>query len=136
MTALQEEFGLTYLFITHDLGMVEHISDRIGVMYLGPLMDVAETKDIFTKPLHPYTEALMAAVPQPDPRGNRARKRVPLKGEIANPANPPAGCTFHPRCPYAQERCRTEVPALRDFVSGRKVRCHLAEELDLVGAIS
>jgi oligopeptide/dipeptide ABC transporter ATP-binding protein len=133
---LQEQFGLTYLFITHDLGMVEHISDRIGVMYLGRLMEVAETKDIFTKPLHPYTEALMAAVPQPDPRGNRARKRVPLKGEIANPANPPSGCTFHPRCAYAQERCRTELPALRSLASGRKVRCHFAEQLDLAGAIS
>ena len=130
---LQEQFGLTYLFITHDLGMVEHIADRIGVMYLGRLMEIADTDDLFARPLHPYTEALMASVPQPDPRGNRTRKRVPLKGEIANPANPPAGCTFHPRCPYAQERCRTEVPALRQIADGRQARCHFAGELDLAG---
>jgi oligopeptide/dipeptide ABC transporter ATP-binding protein len=130
---LQEQFGLTYLFITHDLGMVEHIADRIGVMYLGRLMEIADTDDLFARPLHPYTEALMASVPQPDPRGNRTRKRVPLKGEIANPANPPSGCTFHPRCPYAQERCRTEVPALRQIADGRQARCHFAGELDLAG---
>ncbi|KFC64356.1 Oligopeptide transport ATP-binding protein OppF [Devosia sp. LC5] len=122
---LQEQFGLTYLFITHDLGMVEHIADRIGVMYLGRIMEIAPTHDLFSKPLHPYTEALMAAVPQPDPRGNRTRKRVPLKGEIANAANPPSGCLFHPRCPYAQERCASEEPALRALPSGRQVRCHL-----------
>ena len=133
---LQERFGLTYLFITHDLGMVEHISDRVGVMYLGRLMEVAPTEQLFAKPLHPYTEALMAAVPQPDPRGNRARKRVPLKGEIANAANPPAGCSFHPRCPYAQAKCATEVPALRTVTGGRQVRCHFAEELSLVGAVA
>ena len=133
---LQEKFGLTYLFITHDLGMVEHISDRVGVMYLGRLMEVAPTEQLFAKPLHPYTEALMAAVPQPDPRGNRTRKRVPLKGEIANAANPPAGCSFHPRCPYAQAKCATEVPALRTVAGGRQVRCHFAEELSLVGAVA
>jgi len=133
---LQEQFGLTYLFITHDLGMVEHISDRVGVMYLGRLMEVAPTKALFSKPLHPYTEALMAAVPQPDPRGNRTRKRVPLKGEIANAANPPSGCSFHPRCPYAQPRCSAEIPALRTVDGGRQVRCHFAEELSLVGAIA
>ncbi|WP_404402159.1 ABC transporter ATP-binding protein [Pelagibacterium halotolerans] len=130
---LQEKFGLTYLFITHDLGMVEHISDRIGVMYLGRLVETAPTGDIFTKPLHPYTEALMAAVPQPDPKGNRARKRVPLKGEIANAANPPSGCAFHPRCPYAEARCSAEVPELRTVAPNRQVRCHFAEKLDLVG---
>ncbi|MBD8065165.1 ATP-binding cassette domain-containing protein [Devosia sp. PTR5] len=133
---LQEKFGLTYLFITHDLGMVEHISDRVGVMYLGRLMEVAPTEQLFAKPLHPYTEALMAAVPQPDPRGNRIRKRVPLKGEIANAANPPAGCAFHPRCPYAQAKCSAEVPALRTVEGGRQVRCHFAEELSLVGAVA
>ncbi|MFD1252047.1 MULTISPECIES: oligopeptide/dipeptide ABC transporter ATP-binding protein [Devosia] len=133
---LQEQFGLTYLFITHDLGMVEHISDRVGVMYLGRLMEVAPTRSLFSRPLHPYTEALMAAVPQPDPRGNRTRKRVPLKGEIANAANPPSGCNFHPRCPYAQPKCSAEVPALRDVEGGRQVRCHFAEELSLVGAVA
>jgi peptide/nickel transport system ATP-binding protein len=130
---LQEQFGLTYLFITHDLGMVEHIADRIGVMYLGRLMEIAPTGPIFSDPLHPYTEALMAAVPQPDPRGNRARKRVPLKGEIGNAANPPRGCAFHPRCPYAQPRCAVEEPALRDMGNGRLARCHFAGELDLAG---
>ncbi|KQT47061.1 peptide ABC transporter ATP-binding protein [Devosia sp. Leaf420] len=133
---LQEQFGLTYLFITHDLGMVEHIADRVGVMYLGRLMEVAPTELLFSKPLHPYTEALMAAVPQPDPRGNRTRKRVPLKGEIANAANPPSGCSFHPRCPYAQAKCSAEVPALRTVAGGRQVRCHFAEELSLVGAVA
>jgi peptide/nickel transport system ATP-binding protein len=133
---LQEQFGLTYLFITHDLGMAEHIADRIGVMYLGRIMEIAPTHDLFSKPLHPYTEALMAAVPQPDPRGNRTRKRVPLKGEIANAANPPSGCLFHPRCPYAQERCATEQPALRALPSGRQVRCHFADELSLTGAVA
>ena len=133
---LQEKFGLTYLFITHDLGMVEHISNRVGVMYLGRLMEVAPTKQLFAKPLHPYTEALMAAVPQPDPRGNRARKRVPLKGEIGNAANPPAGCAFHPRCPYAQAKCSTDVPTLRTVQGGRQVRCHFAEELSLTGAVA
>lgn len=133
---LQEQFGLTYLFITHDLGMVEHIADRVGVMYLGRLMEVAPTEALFSRPLHPYTEALMAAVPQPDPRGNRTRKRVPLKGEIANAANPPSGCSFHPRCPYAQPRCSAELPALREVAGGRQVRCHFAEELSLVGAVA
>jgi peptide/nickel transport system ATP-binding protein len=133
---LQEQFGLTYLFITHDLGMVEHIADRVGVMYLGRLMEVAPTELLFSKPLHPYTEALMAAVPQPDPRGNRTRKRVPLKGEIANAANPPSGCSFHPRCPYAQAKCSVEVPALRTVEGGRQVRCHFAGELSLVGAVA
>ena len=133
MQDLQEKFGLTYLFITHDLGMVEHISDRVGVMYLGRLMEVGPTDTMFAKPLHPYTEALLAAVPQPDPRGNRLRKRVPLKGEIADAMNVPSGCPFHPRCPYADEKCGTEVPALRDVAGGRKVRCHYAEQLDLTG---
>lgn len=133
---LQEQFGLTYLFITHDLGMVEHIADRVGVMYLGRLMEVAPTDQLFSKPLHPYTEALMAAVPQPDPRGNRTRKRVPLKGEIGNAANPPSGCSFHPRCPYAQARCASETPALRTVAGGRQVRCHFAEDLSLVGAVA
>ena len=133
---LQEKFGLTYLFITHDLGMVEHISDRVGVMYLGRLMEVAPTEQLFAKPLHPYTEALMAAVPQPDPRGNRTRKRVPLKGEIANAANPPSGCSFHPRCPYAQPICATDEPALRTVAGGRQTRCHFAEELSLTGVIA
>ena len=130
---LQEQLGLTYLFITHDLGMVEHISDRIGVMYLGRLMEVGPTEEMFSKPLHPYTEALLAAVPQPDPRGNRERKRVALKGEIADAMNIPTGCPFHPRCPYADAKCKAAVPALRSVAGGRQVRCHYAESLDLTG---
>jgi peptide/nickel transport system ATP-binding protein len=133
MQDLQEKLGLTYLFITHDLGMVEHISDRVGVMYLGRLMEVGVTEDLFAKPKHPYTEALLAAVPQPDPRGNRARKRVALKGEIADAMNIPTGCPFHPRCAYADDKCRAEVPELRQIEGGRQVRCHYAESLDLVG---
>nr|WP_196258185.1 oligopeptide/dipeptide ABC transporter ATP-binding protein [Pelagibacterium limicola] len=132
MQDLQEKFGLTYLFITHDLGMVEHISDRIGVMYVGRLVEVGDTAEIFNKPLHPYTEALLSAVPQPDPRRRSSGKRVVLKGEIADPANPPSGCYFHPRCRYATDLCRTDTPQLRP-VAGRSVRCHYAEELDLTG---
>lgn len=133
MQDLQEKLGLTYLFITHDLGMVEHISDRVGVMYLGRLMEVGSTDDIFAKPKHPYTEALLAAVPQPDPRGNRERKRVALKGEIADAMNIPSGCPFHPRCAYADDKCRSEIPELRAITRDRQVRCHYAESLDLVG---
>lgn len=136
MQDLQEKFGLTYLFITHDLGMVEHISDRVGVMYLGRLMEVGPTAEMFAKPLHPYTEALLAAVPQPDPRGNRLRKRVPLKGEIADAMNVPMGCAFHQRCPYADQTCKAEVPALRTVAGGRQVRCHHAETLDLTGVVA
>jgi oligopeptide/dipeptide ABC transporter ATP-binding protein len=129
---LQEQLGLTYMFITHDLGMVEHISDRIGVMYVGRMVELGVTEEIFRKPLHPYTEALLSAVPQPDPRRRHEGKRIILQGEIADPANPPSGCSFHPRCPYATEKCRSSVPELRN-VKGRQVRCHLAEELDLTG---
>ncbi|MEJ2018972.1 MAG: ABC transporter ATP-binding protein [Maritimibacter sp.] len=129
---LQEQFNLTYLFITHDLGMVEHISDRIGVMYLGQIVELGDTDELFAKPLHPSTEALLGAVPQPDPRKRVKGRRVPLKGEVPDASNPPAGCTFHPRCPYATDRCKVEVPGL-NIVQGRQVRCHLAGELDLTG---
>lgn len=129
---LQEQFNLTYLFITHDLGMVEHISDRIGVMYLGQIVELGDTDEMFTKPLHPYTEALLGAVPQPDPRKRSREKRAALKGEVPDAVNPPSGCTFHPRCPYATDRCKAEVPGLHE-VRGRQVSCHLAEELDLTG---
>jgi oligopeptide/dipeptide ABC transporter ATP-binding protein len=132
---LQEKFGLTYLFITHDLSMVEHISNRIGVMYVGRLVEIAPTEALFAKPLHPYTEALLSAVPEPDPRARHARKRVALKGEIADPANAPSGCAFHPRCAYATDRCKAEVPELRDMGQGRKVRCHHADGLSLTGVV-
>ncbi|MCU0906265.1 MAG: ATP-binding cassette domain-containing protein [Rhodobacteraceae bacterium] len=130
MQDLQDRFGLTYLFITHDLGMVEHISDRLAVMYLGRIVELADTDALFARPLHPYTEALLRSVPQPDPR--RRRGRTPVRGEVPDAVNPPSGCAFHPRCPYATSRCAAEAPVLRDL-GGRKVACHLAEELTLDG---
>lgn len=129
---LQEQFGLTYLFITHDLGMVEHISDRIAVMYLGQIVELGDTDDLFARPMHPYTEALLRAVPQPDPRKRTREKRGALKGEVPDAVNPPSGCPFHPRCPYATERCSTEKPVLRQ-VGTRQVRCYRTEELTLDG---
>ena len=134
MQDLQEQFGLTYLFITHDLSMVQHISNRIGVMYVGRLMEVSATDPMFERPLHPYTEALLSAVPQPDPKRNRGRKRIMLKGEIPDASNPPTGCAFHPRCPYAKDVCKAEEPELREALPGRFSRCHFAGELSLTGA--
>ncbi|MCY4521625.1 MAG: ATP-binding cassette domain-containing protein [Caldilineaceae bacterium] len=128
---LQEAFGLTYLFVAHQLNVVAHICDRVGVMYVGKLVEVAETETLYSSPLHPYTEALLGAVPHPDPdhRGHRTL----LAGEIANPASPPSGCYFHPRCPYAEDECSREEPELRELQPGHFVKCHLAEELQLVG---
>lgn len=134
MQDLQEQFGLTYLFITHDLSMVQHISNRIGVMYVGRLMEVSATDPMFERPLHPYTEALLSAVPQPDPKRNRGRKRIMLKGEIPDASRPPSGCAFHPRCPYAKDVCKVEEPDLREALPGRFSRCHFAGELFLTGA--
>lgn len=133
MQDLQDQFNLTYLFITHDLSMVEHISNRLGVMYVGELVEIGDTDKIFEQPLHPYTEALLSSVPQPDPRRERDKDRIILKGEIADPSNPPSGCYFHPRCPYAQDKCKQEKPPLREVRPGRQVSCHFTEELDLVG---
>ncbi len=139
---LQQEFGLTYLFVAHDLSVVEHISDRVAVMYVGKLAEVADTEDLFLRPLHPYTEALLAAVPKPNPRLRRRAgpatngappKRITLHGEVADPSNPPPGCYFHPRCPYAIDRCKTEPPALRELRPNHLVSCHRAEELQLQG---
>jgi len=132
---LQEQFGLTYLFIAHDLGVVEHISDRVAVMYVGQIVESASTEALFTQPLHPYTEALLSAVPQPDPR---ARKEpIVLQGDVADPANPPGGCYFHPRCRYSDgNRCVHESPALREVAPGHMVRCHYAEQLQLAGVAS
>jgi len=129
---LQAQFGLTYLFIAHDLSVVEHISDRIAVMYVGQLVESASTQALFTQPLHPYTEALLSAVPAPDPR---ARKEpLVLSGDVADPANPPTGCYFHPRCRYNDGmRCVNETPALREVQPGHVVRCHYAETLRLRG---
>ncbi len=130
---LQEEFDLTYLFITHDLSVVEHISDRVGVMYVGKLVELAPTQKLFLSPQHPYTEALLSAVPKPDPR--LAKKRVPLQGEVADPSNPPSGCYFHPRCQYAIDRCKSEAPHLHEVKPGHQVSCHRAEELQLTGVL-
>ncbi len=128
---LQDRLGLSYLFVAHDLSVVKHVSDRVAVMYVGRIVELAPTAQLFTRPRHPYTEALLSAVPVPDPR--QRRQRIVPPGEVADPANPPPGCHFHPRCRYAIERCKTEAPALREFGSGHIARCHRAEELVLAG---
>jgi peptide/nickel transport system ATP-binding protein len=128
---LQARFGLTYLFVAHDLSVVEHISDRVAVMYVGRLVESAPTSKLFLTPQHPYTEALLSAVPRPDPR--QRRQPIVLQGEVADPANPPSGCYFHPRCRYRIERCVQETPVLREITPGHIVSCHRAEELTLVG---
>jgi oligopeptide transport system ATP-binding protein len=120
---LQERFNLTYLFIAHDLSVVEHISDRVAVMYLGRVVEIASARALYDNPLHPYTEALLSAVPIPDPK--LKRKRVLLKGELPNPMRPPTGCHFHTRCPIAEARCSTEVPVLKVSAEGHQVACHL-----------
>jgi peptide/nickel transport system ATP-binding protein len=134
---LQQEFGLTYLFVGHDLSVVEHISDRVAVMYVGKLVEMADTDELYLQPLHPYTEALLASVPSPDPHRRRRGSSQPrphtLRGEVADPSNPPRGCYFHPRCAYAVERCKVETPALRELRPGHLVSCHRAEELSLRG---
>jgi peptide/nickel transport system ATP-binding protein len=119
---LREEFSLTYLFISHDLGVVEHLSDRVVIMYLGRVVETARTEDIFESANHPYTQALLAEVPRLD---TRKRRFVPVKGEIPSPLNPPSGCHFHPRCPHATERCKVEQPMLREIAPGRYSACHL-----------
>src|SRR5881296_3135523 len=126
---LQADFRLTYLFVAHDLSVVRYISDRVAVMYVGRMVELAETEALFTTPKHPYTAALLSAVPEPDPR--RRAQRVVLQGEVANPANPPSGCYFHPRCAYALEPCRTQAPAWEEISHGHFVRCHRARELQL-----
>jgi peptide/nickel transport system ATP-binding protein len=120
---LQDEFRLAYLFISHDLGVVEHVGHRIAVMYLGRIVELADRDALFGAPQHPYTEALLAAAPLPDPRAKRTQPIV--EGEVPSPLDPPPGCPFHPRCPYAEARCRTEVPALRRLADGRLAACHL-----------
>jgi oligopeptide/dipeptide ABC transporter ATP-binding protein len=118
---LQEELGLSYIFISHDLGVVEHIAQKVGVMYLGELVEVAAKNQLFEKPLHPYTKALMSAIPKTDP--DEVKERVILQGELPSPSNPPTGCKFHPRCSFAQDICKTEKPELKE-VEGRKAACH------------
>jgi oligopeptide/dipeptide ABC transporter ATP-binding protein len=123
MMDLQREMGLAYLFISHNLAVVEHISHRIAVMYLGRIVEYTDKTTLFTRPLHPYTESLLLAVPVPDPRVKRQKR--PLQGDVPSPINPPPGCHFHTRCPYAVERCRVESPALREVKPGQLVACHL-----------
>ena len=128
---LQQEFGLTYLFVAHDLSVIEHISDRVVVMYVGKMVELADTEELFMQPKHPYTEALLSAVPTPDPANKRIR--IILPGEVANPANVPSGCPFHPRCKYVQERCKVEVPQWREVSPKHFTSCHFAEQLTLKG---
>jgi peptide/nickel transport system ATP-binding protein len=140
---LQDEMGLTYLFIAHDLSVIRHICDRVNVMYVGKLVESAEATALYTHPQHPYTEALMSAVPIHNPRLRDKSRRIRLQGEVADPANPPSGCYFHPRCRYAQEKCSQETPALRPIeksdvgqTDAHFAACHFAEELQLRGAIA
>jgi peptide/nickel transport system ATP-binding protein len=130
---LQRDMALTYLFIGHDLSVIRHICDRVAVMYVGKIVELAGTREIYAKPLHPYTEALLASVPIPDPR-LKATSLV-LEGEVPDPSNPPSGCSFHPRCRYAQDCCKVDEPALREIVPGRVAACHFAETLDLQGVV-
>jgi peptide/nickel transport system ATP-binding protein/oligopeptide transport system ATP-binding protein len=123
---LQDEFGLSYLFVAHDLAVVEHISHRVAVMYLGRIVEMTDRKSLFEMPLHPYTEALLSAVPIPKASA-RGRKRVILTGDVPSPINPPSGCHFHARCPYAMPRCKAEAPPLREVVPGHVAACHLHE---------
>lgn len=124
---LQEKYQLTYIFISHDLSVVEHISDRVGVMYLGKLVELTDRDTLFQQPYHPYTQALLSAVPIPDP--TLKRERIILKGDIPSPANPPSGCTFHTRCPFAKQVCKEQIPEFREVEKNHSVACHFAEEL-------
>jgi len=128
---LQQRLNLTYIFVAHNLGVVKHICDRVAVMYVGKLVEMAKTGELFHQPRHPYTAALMAAVPVADPRVQSGN--VELKGEVPSPANPPSGCYFHPRCAYAEEVCRSEPPAFREVSPGHFVACHRADEIELPG---
>ena len=126
---LQEQLGLTYLLISHDLAVVRHISDTVAVMYLGAIVETAPAETLYTNPRHPYTLALLSAVPVPDPVVEDSRHRMVLQGDLPSPANPPSGCRFHTRCAYAQRRCEQERPVLRDLEPGHQVACHFAEEI-------
>jgi len=123
MQDLQEEFKLTYLFIAHDLSVVEHMSDRIGVMYLGRLVEWADKEQLYKEPLHPYTQALLSAIPVPDPR--KRKERIILSGDVPSPANPPQGCAFHPRCQHVKPECSEIRPTMREVKPGHQVACHL-----------
>lgn len=125
---LQEELGLTYLFIAHDISVVRHISSRIGVMYLGNMVELASSNELYRNPLHPYTKTLMSAVPIPDPEVTRKRERILLEGDIPSPMNPPSGCKFHTRCPYATDICKSKVPEFNEYAPGHFVACHLMDK--------
>jgi oligopeptide transport system ATP-binding protein len=127
---LQAKFKLTYLFIAHDLSVVRHISTRVAVMYVGKIVELAYRDDLYENPLHPYTQALLSAIPIPDPVVEKRRKRIVLTGDIPSPVNPPPGCRFHTRCPLAFDRCKTEVPPLREYAPGHFAACHWVEEHD------
>jgi peptide/nickel transport system ATP-binding protein len=133
MLRLQAQLGLTYLFVAHDLSVVKHISERVAVMYVGRIVEMAVTDEIFDTPRHPYTEALLSAVPKPDPR--LRSQRIVLEGEVADPANPPSGCYFHPRCRYAMEVCRKETPVQEEITPRHFVSCHRAHEISLRGVV-
>ena len=125
---LQQKLGLTYLFIAHDLSVVRHISDRVAVMYLGQMVEFADWDSLYSNPLHPYTRSLLEAVPVPDPFTEKTRERQIVQGEVPSPMQRPAGCAFSTRCPYATDRCRTQMPLLKDQGDGHKVACHLMEK--------
>jgi peptide/nickel transport system ATP-binding protein len=131
MLDLQDRLGIAYLFVAHDLSVVKHVSHRVAVMYVGKIVEIAPTKSLFATPRHPYTEALLSAVPVPDPR--RRAQRIVLQGDVADPSDPPPGCAFHPRCRYAVEQCRRETPMLTEVAPGHAVRCLRAGELELRG---
>jgi peptide/nickel transport system ATP-binding protein len=133
---LQAELGLTYLFISHDLSVVRYLCNRVVVMYVGKVVEVADALDLYIAPRHPYTEALLSAVPVADPAARETRRRIHLSGEIADPANPPTGCYFHPRCRFAKPICSEQAPPLRTIAPGRQAACHFAEELQLTGVIA
>ncbi|MCY3900307.1 MAG: ABC transporter ATP-binding protein [Caldilineaceae bacterium] len=132
---LQDQMGLTYVFVAHDLSVVAHICDRVAVMYVGKIVEMASTLELYTNPKHPYTEALLSAIPKPDPR-RRGSARILLEGEVANPADPPSGCYFHPRCAYAQDLCNQQEPAWEEVAPGHFAKCHFANELELAGVVA
>ena len=127
---LQADMGLTYLFIAHDLSAVKHISNRIGVMYLGRMVELAESYELITRPLHPYTKSLISAIPIADPRAARESKRIVLEGDVPSPLNPPSGCRFRTRCPYADERCAAETPVWKEVEKGHFAACHHIDKLN------